>query len=103
MKLWLDDERDPVDFGQEGFTWAKNIWDARLYLESGEVSFASLDHDLGPGYSGFSTGYDLINWMEANDIWPKDGISIHSMNPVGRKQMEVVVYKHYGRNFSPMS
>lgn len=42
-KLWLDDVRP----APEGWTWCKNIEDAKALLLTGTVVEASLDHDLG--------------------------------------------------------
>lgn len=37
--------------------------------------------------------------MEAHDMWPPDGVRVHSMNPVGRQRMEAAIRRHYGRLF----
>ena len=102
MKLWLDDVRNPIIHGYTGFIWVKTAEEAIEYLKKGDVKFASLDHDLGEQATlgnWVNDGYDVILWMEENNIWPIDGVRVHSLNPVGRKRMEVVVKAHYGRNF----
>ena len=98
MKLWLDDTRDPTKLGFTDFVWVKTVEEAIYILETQKVNFASLDHDLG-----FMTksGYDVILHMENNNIWPPEGVHVHSMNPVGRAKMEAAIKKHYGRNFDP--
>ena len=105
MKLWLDDIRDPVLFGKTGWTWAKTADEAITLLKTGEVIKASLDHDLGVrstlGLNDYGvapyeqTGYDVVCWMEENNVWPIEGVTVHSSNPVGRKRMEQVINKHY--------
>lgn len=100
MKMWLDDVRDPREHGAIGFTWVKTVEEAINLLQTGKVTFVSLDHDLGiadtVGYNfRESTGYDVVCWMERNDVWPVDGVAIHSANPVGRARMQVVIDKHY--------
>lgn len=101
MKLWLDDIRDPAMYGAPDFVWAKDYHEAVGYLKSGNVTFASLDHDLdiysmtGYGEPGELTGYDVICWMENNGVWPEDGVVVHSMNPSGRARMEQAIRKHY--------
>jgi hypothetical protein len=35
--------------------------------------------------------------MEEHNTWPPDGVGVHSMNPVGRKRMEAVIERQYGR------
>lgn len=117
--LWLDDYRDPVKLGLTGWTWAKTYEEAVEYLKTGEVEFASLDHDLGlldacraciaacEGLEAYhklmetgcghkeKTGYDLICWMEENNVWPRLGVEVHSANPSGREKMYRVIKKHY--------
>lgn len=109
MRIWLDDYREPWKYGALGWEWAKTAAEAIELLKTGKVTFASLDHDLAwehyPG-SGVhekdykeETGYTVLCWMEENNVWPVDGVRCHSQNPVGRPRMELVVAKHYGRNF----
>lgn len=94
MKLWLDDIRE----APEGFVWAKSYNEAIALLKTGDVTYASLDHDLEfEQYSGYlgagKTGYDVVCWMEENNVWPSDGTHCHSMNPVGRARIEQVINK----------
>lgn len=116
MKLWLDDVRDPTQHGAIGFEWAKTYEEAIRLLATREVTFASLDHDIGaceectaslehiedmktPETTFFNrcphakSGYDVVCWMEEHGIWPEDGVRVHSMNPVGRQRMEAVIRK----------
>lgn len=109
IKLWLDDVREPWKHGALGYQWAKSADEAIEWLKTGRVTFASLDHDLawehypgsGVGEKDYveQTGYTVICWMEEHDVWPKDGVRIHSMNDVGRPKMVKVIERHYGRNF----
>lgn len=101
MKLWLDDIREPWKHGCLGWEWVKTADEAIALLATGKVTEASLDHDLSeqatmgmPG-PGEKTGYTVCCWMEANNVWPVDGIKVHSMNPVGRQRMQAVIDKHY--------
>ena len=43
--------------------WAKTAEEAIDLLKTGKVEYASLDHDLGFGGSG----YDVVCWVEEND------------------------------------
>jgi hypothetical protein len=121
--LWLDDDpqRKPPSFSDCGlhWTWAYNYEQAIDFLKTGTVEFASLDHDLADehyiAYFTFDeehgdpskmtekckekTGYDVLLWMEENNVWPKDGVRIHTMNNVRGPIMLDMVYKHYGRTF----
>jgi hypothetical protein len=98
MKLWLDDIRDPAHFGCVGWTWAKTADEAIAYLKTGEVTEASLDHDLSVEASIGSadwrtevTGYDVVCWMEEHNVWPRNGTRVHSMNPAGKARMEYAI------------
>lgn len=108
MKLWLDDVREPWKHGCLGWEWVTTATAAISALATGQVECASLDHDLANEHypwnrenaedlspRGEGTGYDVVCWMEENNVWPKGGVSVHSMNPVGRKRMQVVIDKHY--------
>lgn len=87
MKLWLDDIRP----APEGWTWVKTADLAKVHLANGLVVEASLDHDLGPG----ATGYDLCKWMAETGHWPKLRPRVHSANPVGREAMEWTIYRYF--------
>lgn len=85
MKIWLDDERKEP----EGWLRAKTAWEMISLLNIHSVEEISLDHDLGDD-KNFGTGLDVLKWIEeavhtSNFTAPK--IKIHSMNPVGRKNM----------------
>jgi hypothetical protein len=97
LRLWVDDLRNPEDFGHEGWSWAKNYSEAITCLQLGEVLEISLDHDLGD-YDATGrefTGYDVAYWMAERGIWPPDGAKSHSANPVGRGRIEAMI-KRYG-------
>jgi len=91
MKIYLDDMRElPVWAVYGGWILVRTYEDVIACLETGRVAELSLDHDLGTK----KTGYDVLLWIEEkvieeNFIPPK--IYIHTMNPVGRKNMELKV------------
>lgn len=117
--LWLDDERKPPTFSDCGihWTWAKTYDEAVEILKTKTIVFASLDHDLSDEhYQAFhkarlsgqpmdtssckeKTGYDVLLWMLENDIWPKQGVRIHTMNTVRKPIMLDMVQDEYGRTF----
>jgi len=101
VMLWLDDIRDPAHHGHIGWTWVKTADEAIALLSSGCVRKASLDHDLTIsqtiGYpDNEKTGHDVVCWMEENNVWPPDGVKVHSLNPAGRLKMEQAIRKRYG-------
>lgn len=96
VSLWLDDVRDPVRQGYVGWTWVKTADEAIALLKTGTVVRASLDHDLDMQATlgnapTEKTGYDVVCWMEANNVWPPEGTRVHSMNPSGRARMEAAI------------
>ena len=102
MKLWLDDIRDPAQHGHIGWHWVKSADDAILALKSGLVRKASLDHDLTLKQmmgepDGKPTGLTVVYWMLQNDVWPPEGLKVHSVNPIGRQRMEAIIARAYAR------
>ena len=88
MKVYLDDERaTPVG-------WTRAYWpdEAISFLETGEVTEISLDHDLGDDDKG--TGYDVVLWIEeqvfTNDFTPPK-MRVHSANSSARQKMEQIL------------
>lgn len=102
MKLWLDDIREPWRHGCIGWEWAKTADEAIALLKTGRITEASLDHDLSEaatmGQAGPNerTGYTVVCFMEESGIWPEGGVTVHSMNPVGRQRMVEALIRHYG-------
>lgn len=88
MNLWLDDLRP----APAGWTWAKTVAAAKTLLATQVCHEMSLDHDLGGNQP---SGYDLVKWMAKENCWPICPPAVHSMNVVGRQNIEAVI-KRYG-------
>lgn len=102
VKLWHDDIRP----APPGWLWARTNEEAQAILKEHVVVECSLDHDLGlheveelpeeieslidlmalTASRVGQTGYDLVNWMIVEDIFPAV-ITIHSWNPEGANAM----------------
>ena len=86
VKVFLDDERVTPD------GWVRVYWpdEAIAFLESGQVSEISLDHDLGDDERG--TGYDVVLWIEeavhVRGFSPPK-MRVHSANSSARQKMEL--------------
>lgn len=98
MRVWLDDIRDPVDWGHFGWKWAKTAREAIDLLRTGKVTAISLDHDLciqsTIGIPAIApTGLDVILWMEMNNVWP-ERVACHSANPYGKSCIEAVMKRN---------
>jgi hypothetical protein len=96
MKLWVDDIRP----APEDWKWIKNAQEFVTYeilghICEGNVKEISFDHDLGEESS--QNGYQLLNLLEemiAFKLLPKENVpilSVHSMNPVGRKNIQAAI------------
>ena len=105
MKVWLDDLRDPaqahlhyayfVESEDEEWinswkdpevVWVRGSRQCIRLLEKGQVTQIAFDHDLGP----YGCGMDVANWIEraaSEGRIPRLRWSVHSANPVGRRQM----------------
>lgn len=112
MELWLDDKRDPEHYDKEDWYWAMTAVEAIQAFRRGDITRASLDHDLTDeqmiigGYNGVihddgvKSGYDVILWLEQNpEFWPVDGVAVHSQNPSGAARMQAAIRAHYGKLF----
>jgi hypothetical protein len=85
LKVFLDDERPVPD----GWTLARWPEDAIAFLQTGNVTHISLDHDLGDDEHG--TGNDVVLWIEeavatAGFIPPV--MTVHSANASARLKMQ---------------
>ena len=91
--LWLDDLRNPKDYGVIGAFWTKSYphFKKDLYVKMKSVKEIHLDHDLG---DLDWTGYDallLIEEMLYGDMLPKlKTIYIHTSNPSAASKMMAV-------------
>lgn len=110
IKLWVDDIRDPTQHGKIGWVWAKTYEEAIHYLTEYDVTEASLDHDLGilttigqsfpEDHKHYEkTGYDIVKWMVLHNIKPTNGTHVHSANPVGAKNMRMLLQSFYNENY----
>jgi len=63
-------------------------------LKDGFYDILYLDHDLGDPDPA-KTGYGIICFIEANPQYKPGKIQLVTSNPVGRKNMQVVIDKLY--------
>ena len=92
MNVYLDDVRSgPVS---PDWVIVRGVDNAMILLQQGLVNDLSLDHDMGPNEA---TGYELLCWMEENNIWPSGNVSVHSANPVGAAKMHQAIDAHNNR------
>lgn len=101
MKLWIDDIRTPPDLS---WTWVKTVGEARIKTcqmvqpnKEVSIEIISLDHDAGDCAWNGGDYINYLKWLEERQYeWniapsgmPK--FHIHSMNAVGRENMENII------------
>lgn len=103
MKIWVDDRRP----APEGWRWVTNVDEAKIILNTRHalsrtrgflgVEILDLDHDAGR-WRHLGDYIDILNWLEAKqniEGWKIDfPIRLHTMNPVGRKNMQAIIKKN---------
>ena len=90
VRIWLDDVR-PAPLG---YVHCKSVNTAKKIVESCEankfpIEVIDCDHDLGDYFPDGGDGIRLLDWLEERKTYYP--IKIHTMNPVGRQNMQVVV------------
>ena len=101
--MWLDDDvvdrRAPA--GWVHFVTAREVC---FLLLSGRVVELSLDHDLGND-TLFGRGPQVIDFLVDQhgqfdrDLWPRDGITLHTANSSGRDAVELVIQERAGKYY----
>jgi len=91
LRVWLDDLLEDRA-APEGWIHVMTAPAAIALLETGRVVELSLDHDLGDDDVA-GKGVHVVDHIAeqqvvaGRDLWPRDGITIHSANAAGRDQM----------------
>jgi hypothetical protein len=100
LRVGLDDLLDdrPAPPGWIHVTTAQA---AIALIDQGDVIELSLDHDLGDDELAGKGIYVIDHIVEAQmvagrDLWPRDGITVHSANPAGRDQMVRTIQRYAG-------
>lgn len=93
-KIWIDDIRKPPS---DDWWVSRSVVAAKAMIRTLEekgytIKVISIDHDAGD-YAGLGGDYiNVLNWLEENNkSFP---IHIHTMNPVGRQNMEAIIRKN---------
>lgn len=94
MKIWVDDIREtPIDY-----IGVKSVNEAIKVIQEAErqqipIELIDLDHDLGDyAYDG-GDGIKLLDWLvERGTLYP---IKLHTMNIVGRRNMQRMIDRYW--------
>lgn len=111
MIIWLDDLRPPPaestyikDYGYASYKWCHSVNEAireinsiESYAEEEEylgpyIAGIDCDHDLGDYAHDGGDGIKLLDWLEEKGLSYR--IGLHTMNPVGLKNMEAIIKKN---------
>lgn len=96
--LLIDDVRneDLIEFGYgiRPNAVVRTYDSAIAAIQEGNWDIVYLDHDLGESDIA-KTGYGIMNFIEANPHLKPGQIHIVSANPVGRKNMQIVIDRLY--------
>lgn len=94
LKIWVDDVRP----APEGYVWLKSVNEVKKYLADPhilcnyEIKLIDLDHDAGD-YA--KDGGDYIKILDYLEIVGYNGyLRIHSMNAIGRMNMEAICHRN---------
>ena len=111
MKIWLDEVRP----APRGYIWCKSVNYAKEIVEMAEglrdgtkavfgeepsksmdIEELNLDHDLGDYTKDGGDGIKLLDWLvERRTFYP---IVLHTMNPVGKANMERMINVFWNNN-----
>ncbi len=96
LKVWLDDDRDPLTDKAATAFWRDAVWvktpeEAIDLLRGGEVTALSLDNDLALPRDAAGQpreGYVVANWLEEHTYWhadftPPEVLNAHTGNCIG--------------------
>jgi hypothetical protein len=86
MQLYLDDLRDPKEWGRPDALWVKTAEEAIAVLRDGKVTFISFDHDLGTELDGHDVASEIERLVYENLI-PLPEWFVHSANSVGEGEI----------------
>ena len=94
LKIWVDDVRP----APEGYVWLKSVNEVKKYLadphilSNYEISLIDLDHDAGDYAKDGGDYIRILDWLE--EIGYDGYIHIHSMNAIGRMNMEAICHRN---------
>jgi NAD+-processing family protein with receiver domain len=98
LRVWLDDLLEDRA-APPGWVHVTSAHAAIELIDTGRVIELSLDHDLGDDEIA-DRGVDVVDHIAERqviaglDLWPRDGITIHSANPAGRDQMARTIERY---------
>lgn len=98
MKIWVDDMR-PAPFGWIHCNTVNStvelLQDVQKFGSLKAIEEISLDHDAGDfAHDGGGDYIKILDWIEFMKFRDVPKISIHTMNSVGRENMQRIIDKN---------
>lgn len=98
MHIWVDDVRTPPC---DDWLWARSVNEAITAIKFYERNWSddsiciNLDHDAGDFAKDGGDYIRVLDWLEKEGIVDTGyGFHLHTMNPVGRENMERIIRKN---------
>jgi hypothetical protein len=101
LRVWLNEDLEDRA-APEGWIHVTIAWDAIDLLRTGRVVELSLDHDLGDEDEN-GRGTDVVDFIaeeqeiRGRNLWPRDGIRLHTANASGRDAMRRTIRRYCER------
>lgn len=94
VRIWLDDLRK----APPGYRWCKSVNAAirciKLCEKAGcHIELIDCDHDLGDYAEDGGDGIKLIDWLTERESFYR--VELHTMNPVGRENMQREIDRYW--------
>ena len=99
-KLFLDDERMPIDHSWVIVRSYNSAVEAINAL--GMPRFISFDHDLGDSLSGYDFAKYVVEYDILHDVWKRRSdfdYYVHSQNPIGKENIEKYLESYFLHKF----
>lgn len=100
IKIWMDDVRPAPD----GYIHCRSVNEAKAAIRFYERNFSddtiliNLDHDSGDYFNDGGDYIKILDWLEEEDIVDTGYFfHLHTMNPVGAKNMRQIIEKNKWR------
>lgn len=98
IKIWIDDIRT----APYGYVWIKSVYEAKQFLFDnckGCDVYIDTDHDAGDYQADGGDYVQLFHWLEYfvycnPNYFNSINVSVHSMNPVGRQNIDRIVQRN---------
>lgn len=105
MKIFLDDEREPVDYLDWVIVRDYSDFVTTVLYATEDIDYISFDHDLG---EDSLSGFECVKWLvnldmerRGNILLPTFSWYVHSQNPVGAKNINLYLDNYLIQKFFP--